>query len=75
VTGTQYELRDGKVTGLILRVSKTRRKVWALRLKDGPRFVLGPVEALMTLKGARDRALAISATRASPGATGAGKRA
>ena len=57
VTGTQYELRDGKVTGLILRVSKTGRKVWALRLKDGRRFVLGPVEAL-TLKGARDRALA-----------------
>jgi hypothetical protein len=38
-------------------VSRTGRKVWVLRLKDGRRFVLGPVEAL-TLKGARDRALA-----------------
>jgi integrase len=63
--GKRYDLRDGKVTGLILRVSKTGRKVWTVRLKDGRRFVLGPVEAL-TLKGARDRALAYIRHQGSP---------
>lgn len=66
-----YELRDGKVTGLILRVNPTGNKVWAVRLRDGRRFPLGPADTLkdgrrspfdpadvLTLTDARDRATA-----------------
>jgi hypothetical protein len=56
--GQQYEVTDGAVSGLVLRVFPTGSKSWFLRY--GPRearrrIVLGPYPAL-TLEKARDKA-------------------
>ncbi|MGE3296734.1 MAG: tyrosine-type recombinase/integrase [Porticoccaceae bacterium] len=60
---TAYDLRDGKVNGLLLRVYPTGRKAFYVQYARGKRIIIGRAD-LLTLTQARNKALAILAEAA-----------
>lgn len=60
-----YEIRDGKETGLILRVQPSGTKTWYGQLRDGTRFKLGDAEK-NNLTEARKRIQLARATNKAP---------